>query len=119
MLRKVYAWPSAPAVILLNNVYYDTGINAQEQHIAVGDWYGVPHVSIKDTLYRQMKAGVYTREELTPDGLHPNDKGHGLVAAEIIRFLENVKNSLDEEMKSGERNGKFGSGWGCGTLHFA
>lgn len=100
VLRKVFTWSSAPAVLLLNNVYYDTGINAQEQHNAVGDWYGIPHVSIKDTLYRQMKEGMYTREELTPDGLHPNDKGHGLVAAEIIRFLESVKNSLGEEMKS-------------------
>ena len=105
VLRKVFTWSSAPAVLLLNNVYYDTGINAQEQHIAVGDWYGIPHVSIKDTLYRQMKEGMYTREELTPDGLHPNDKGHGLVAAEIIRFLESVRNNLNEEMKAGELNG--------------
>lgn len=91
VLRKVLTWTSEPAVVLLDNVYYDTGINAQEQHVAVGDWYHVTHVSIKDTLYQEMKAGVYTREELTPDGLHPNDKGHGLVAAEIIKFLEKVK----------------------------
>ena len=97
VLLKVLTWTSEPAVVLLNNVYYDTGINAQEQHVAVGDWYQIPHVSIKDTLYQEMKAGAYTREELTPDGLHPNDKGHGLVAAEIIKFLEEVKNSLDAE----------------------
>ena len=100
VLRKVLAWTSEPAVVLLNNVYYDTGINAQEQHVAVGDWYQVPHVSIKDTLYQEMKAGVYTREELTPDGLHPNDEGHGLVAAEIIKFLEEVKSGLDSETKA-------------------
>ncbi len=94
LLRKVLTWTSEPALLLLNNVYYDTGINAQKQHVAVGDWYQVPHVSIKDTLYQEMKAGVYTREELTPDGLHPNDKGHGLVAAEIVKFLEKVKCSL-------------------------
>ena len=104
VLRKVYTWPSAPAVLLLNNVYYDTGINAQEQHNAVGDWYGIPHVSIKDTLFRQMKEGIYTREELTPDGLHPNDKGHGLVAAEIIRFLENVKKSIEGESEKKDVN---------------
>lgn len=101
VLRKVLTWTSDPAVVLLNNVYYDTGINAQEQHVAVGDWYHVPHVSIKDTLYQEMKAGVYTREELTPDGLHPNDKGHGLVAAEIIKFLEKVKEEVKEEIKAG------------------
>ena len=100
VLRKVLTWTSDPAVVLLNNVYYDTGINAQEQHVAVGDWYHVPHVSIKDTLYQEMKAGVYTREELTPDGLHPNDKGHGLVAAEIIKFLEKVKGRKTRQKSS-------------------
>lgn len=86
LVRKLLNWDSAPAVLLLNNVFYDTGESAQEYHNAVGDWYHVPHVSIKDTLYRKIKDGVYTREELTPDGLHPNDKGHGLVAEEIICF---------------------------------
>lgn len=91
VIRKILTWQSKPAVILLNNVYYDTGENAQEYHNAIGDWYHVPHVSIKNTLYRKMKNGMYTREELTPDGLHPNDKGHELVAAEIISFLNQVK----------------------------
>lgn len=91
VVRKLLTWDSSPAVLLLNNVYYDTGLNAQEYHNAVGEWYRVPYVSIRDSIYRRMKYGEYTREELTPDGLHPNDKGHGLVAKEIIRFLEEVK----------------------------
>lgn len=97
IIRKVLTWKSKPAVILLNNVYYDTGENAQEYHNAIGDWYHVPHVSIKDTLYRKMKDGIYTREELTPDGLHPNDKGHELVADEIIAFLKQVKEHKNEQ----------------------
>ncbi|MDO5409612.1 MAG: SGNH/GDSL hydrolase family protein [Lachnospiraceae bacterium] len=94
VIRKLLCWQSAPAVLLLNNVYYDTGMNAQEYHNAVGDWYRVPHVSIKDTVYQRMKNGEYTRNELTQDGLHPNDKGHGLLADEIIAFLEGVKENL-------------------------
>lgn len=96
VIRKILTWSSGPAVVLLNNVYYDTGKNAQEYHNSVGEWYQIPHVSIKETLYKKMKAGVYTREELTPDGLHPNDKGHELVAAEIIAFLESVKACMNE-----------------------
>ena len=97
VIRKLLTWNSVPAVILLNNVYYDTGENAEKYHNSVGDWYRIPHVSIKDTLYKKMKAGMYTREELTPDGLHPNDTGHKLVAAEIITFLERVKNCMHEQ----------------------
>ena len=101
VIRKVLTWNSKPAVILLNNVYYDTGENAQDYHNAIGDWYQVPHVSIKNTLYQKMKSGMYTREELTPDGLHPNDKGHELVAAEILAFLNQVnadKNDREPEI---------------------
>lgn len=96
VIRKLLTWHSNPAVLLLNNVYYDTGANAQEYHNAVGEWYGVPYVSIKDTIYQRMKAGKYNQEDLTLDGLHPNDKGHKLVAEEIIAFLEKVKNKINE-----------------------
>lgn len=96
VIRRLLTWDSHPAVVLLNNVFYDTGVNAQEYHNAVGDWYQVPHVSIRDTVWQRMKAGEYERADLTPDGLHPNDKGHGLVAGEIIAFLEDVKAHLEE-----------------------
>ncbi len=96
LLRRILAWDSRPAVLILNNVFYDTGENAQEYHNAIGDHYCVPHVSIRDTLYQKMRSGMYTREELTGDGLHPNDKGHKLVAEEIITFLEQVQADMDE-----------------------
>ena len=96
VLRRILAWPSAPAVVLLNNIYYDTGRTAQIDHVQVGDRYGVPHVSIRDTIYAAMMAGRYTQDELTPDGLHPNDFGHGLVAAEICKLLADVNARRDE-----------------------
>lgn len=91
LIRKMLTWHSKPALLLLNNVYYDTGINAQESHNAVAEWYGVPYVSIRDTVYQRMQAGIYKRDEITSDGLHPNDAGHKLVAEEIIKVLEEVK----------------------------
>lgn len=97
VIRKILAWNSMPAVLLLHNVFYDTGENAQEYHNAVGKWYGVPYVSVRDTVYRRMKAGEYVRTELTADGLHPNDKGHALVAGEIICFLEKIKAEVEKE----------------------
>lgn len=96
VVRKLLAWDSKPAVILLNNVRYDTGENAEKYHNSVGNWYKIPHISIRDTVYKKLQTGIYTREELTPDGLHPNDKGHELVAAEIIAFLESVKADIHE-----------------------
>ena len=97
VIRKLLQWKSEPAVVILNNVFYDTGKTAQDFHNAVGNWYQVPHVSMKDTLYQEMQQGKYTREELTPDGLHPNDKGHKLVAEKIIAFLEEVRSHMAEK----------------------
>ena len=96
VLRKLLAWPSHPAVVLLNNIYYDTGLTAEDDHVAVGNHYGVPHVSIRDSVYRDLKAGRYTQVQLTPDGLHPNDFGHGLVAGEIVKLLEEANARRDE-----------------------
>lgn len=96
VLRRILACQSGPAVLLLNNVYYDSGVNVQDCHNAVGDWYGIPHVSIRDTVYERMRQGAYRREELTQDGLHPNDRGHALVAGEIIAFLDMVKEKMYE-----------------------
>ena len=62
----------------------------------MGDWYGLPHISVKETIYKRMLAGEFTLEQITPDGLHPNDKGHELVAAEITAFLEQVKARMEE-----------------------
>ena len=106
LIRKILSWDSKPAVLLLNNVYYDSGKTAQELHNEIGDYYGIPHVSIKESIYADMKAGKYTREQLTPDGLHPNSFGHGLVAGEIIKYLEMLKNSVDKEIETSESAGE-------------
>lgn len=97
LIRRILTWGSGPAVLILNNVDYSTGINVQDSHNEVGAWYHIPHVSMKDTLYQRMKAGMYRPEKLTQDGLHPNDKGHELVADEIIALLEEVKAHMWEE----------------------
>ena len=100
LLRKILSWPSHPAVVLLNNIYYDTGLTAEDEHVEIGNHYGVPHVSIRDSIYKDLHAGRYAnRELLSPDGLHPNDFGHGLVAGEIIQLLKTISLRRDEPEK--------------------
>lgn len=97
ILRRVLSWPSAPAVVLLCNIYYDTGLTAEDDHVEIGEHYGVPHVSIRDSIYKDLHAGRYARRELlSPDGLHPNDFGHELVAGEITKLLDAVNARRDE-----------------------
>lgn len=96
-LRRLLMAPSAPAVVVLNNVFYDTGKNAQDYHNRIADHYGIPHVSIKDTIYPDVESGKIVRADITPDNLHPNDKGHRLVADEICKLLDSIKEELEKE----------------------
>ena len=95
-LRRLLMAPSAPAVVVLNNVFYDTGKNAQDYHNRIADHYGIPHVSIKDTVYPDVESGKIVRADITPDNLHPNDKGHRLVADEICKLLDSIKAEVEE-----------------------
>lgn len=101
-IRRLLAAPSAPAVVVLNNVFYDTGKNAQDYHNRIADHYGIPHVSIKDTVYPDVESGKIVRADITPDNLHPNDKGHRLVADEICKLLDSIKAEMEEETIAGE-----------------
>ena len=102
MLRRLLAAPSDHAVVVLNNVFYDTGKNAQNYHNRIADHYGIPHVSIKDTVYPDVESGKIVRADITPDNLHPNDKGHRLVADEICKLLDSIKAEVEEETIAGE-----------------
>lgn len=101
-LRRLLMAPSAPAVVVLNNVFYDTGKNAQDYHNRIADHYGIPHVSIKDTIFPDVESGKIVRADITPDNLHPNDKGHSLVADEICKLLDSIKAEVEEEAIAGE-----------------
>ena len=101
-LRRLLAAPSAPAVVVLNNVFYDTGKNAQDYHNRIADHYGIPYVSIKDTIYPDVESGKIVRTDITPDNLHPNDKGHRLVADEICKLLDSIKAEVEKETIAGE-----------------
>ena len=101
-LRRLLMAPSATAVVVLNNVFYDTGKNAQDYHNRIADHYGIPHVSIKDTIFPDVESGKIVRADITPDNLHPNDKGHRLVADEICKLLDSIKEELEKEDTEGK-----------------
>lgn len=91
LVRRVYGAAWKPAVLLVHNVYYHNGGNAQLVHGQIGRHYGLPAVSMQSSIYPEVAAGRIENREITPDDLHPNDKGHELVANVITYFLEKVR----------------------------
>lgn len=96
LVRKILLHSNEPALFILNNVQYNDGVNAQEIHNEIGRGYSLPIVSVKDSLYAEVKAGRINASDLTPDDLHPNDLGHRLVADMVIYALNNIYNMVVE-----------------------
>ena len=106
VVRKVYGDRTEPALLLMNNICYDTGVSAADQHIQVAQAYELPMVSMKTTIFPEVDSDRIPRREITPDDLHPNDAGHRLVADVIIHFLEMVYADLANEEESALFAGK-------------
>ncbi len=100
LIRRILTWPSKPGIFILNNAFYDTGINAQEYHNIIANHYGIPFFSVKDSICQQIKSGSLTIEDVSSDKLHPNDYGHNLIAEHITNILEDIliKETEYEEM---------------------
>ncbi|MDE6202175.1 MAG: SGNH/GDSL hydrolase family protein [Lachnospiraceae bacterium] len=97
LIRKIYGNVCSPAVLLMCNVRYDDGTNAEQMHGKIAQAYQIPMVSMKAAIWPEVEAGRIQRHDITPDNLHPNDAGHKLVAEVIIDFLEKVFQDMDVE----------------------
>lgn len=95
LIRSIYQDENEPAIVIIHNVFYESGTNAQDQHELVGRRYGIPCVSMKTSVYREVANGNLPVRDITPDDLHPNDAGHRLLADLVIYFLEKVYSTLD------------------------
>lgn len=93
VIRQLYG-SGQTAVMVLNNVFYEDGRNAQELHNEVAAHYQIPAVSMREGLYSMIRDGSFPAREVTPDGLHPNDKGHALLAYMISWHLEKIYEDL-------------------------
>ncbi len=96
LVRQMYKYKSAPALLILNSVLCN-GAGAQANHLKVARAYGLPCVSMKPTIYAKVLDGSIARGDITEDGLYPNDLGHQLIADVITGYLDGVYATLDAE----------------------
>ncbi|MDD4113370.1 MAG: SGNH/GDSL hydrolase family protein [Herbinix sp.] len=103
LIRNILLHTSNPAVILINSVAYDSGINAQEIHNIIGKHYYLPIVSMKESIFVEIEKGRLDAKMITPDYLHPNDLGHRMLADVIINLLDMMHykalNDINKESK--------------------
>ena len=85
--------------MLVHNVYYNNGGNAQIMHGQIARHYQLPAVSMQSSIYPEVVAGRIPNREITEDDLHPNDKGHELVASVITYALEKIHITQTKDAK--------------------
>ncbi|MDB5328002.1 MAG: hypothetical protein JWM57_3571, partial [Phycisphaerales bacterium] len=92
VVRQVLSAPNAPACLLLFMSH--DGRNAQAWHAKVGRHYGLPMVSYRDGLAAEIDAGRLKWADISPDDIHPNDRGHAIAARYITHLLDNLLTAM-------------------------
>ncbi len=113
LIRTILLDADEPAVFMFNNVFYDDGRNAERVHNEIGEYYDLPIVSMRASLFEEIRKGNLKNTDISADNLHPNDYGHQLVAGVICHLLDRIYREVAEES---DRNQIASAGEFMGTL---
>lgn len=94
LVRKILKADSKPAVILLFTTMED-GTSAQTQHLYVGFHYDLPRASYRQLVLKEIEEGRLTWKSISPDNIHPNNKGHAIIGELMWNFFNSVYLRMD------------------------
>lgn len=94
LVRKCMALENNPAVVLVE-MTMDNGASAQNVHSEVAKAYNVPVISYHDAIMAEINAGTLNWKDISPDNIHPNDIGHGMLAQMLTSFVGKIKDNID------------------------
>jgi len=98
LTRDILNSEKHPALMLLF-MCTDGGYNFQEQESLIGNHYNLPMVSYKDAVWPDIQKKELRWEDISPDFIHPNDKGHHILADLIISRLETWYRQINSDVK--------------------
>jgi hypothetical protein len=104
VVRQILKAPQKPALLLFfmtNN----KGTTAQELESKIGFHYDLPMISYHDVIWSEINTGKIHWAQLSPDEVHPNDKGHEIAGRLITGFLEKAlkKHAQNKVPAAGEK----------------
>ena len=65
-----------------------SGESAEEEETKIAEHYQIPSVSYRQEIFKNIEAGLYKWEDIETDEVHPNDRGHGIIADLIAELME-------------------------------
>ncbi|MDE6150237.1 MAG: SGNH/GDSL hydrolase family protein [Ruminococcus sp.] len=99
LVKKCMEQENKPAVIMIE-MTMDDGTSPQNVHSEIAKAYNVPMISYHDAIMPEIEAGTIKWTEISPDNIHPNDVGHGILAQLLTNFVGNIKDNIDSYDKN-------------------
>lgn len=97
LVRHIYGSENNPAMLIVNNIRYDNGKNAQEKHNAIGTAYKIPCVSMKMPIYSQVQNGNIDNAMIL-NGNFEETWGDSLHIDTVVEHLPYGKHSVEIEI---------------------
>lgn len=95
LVRRILEQDNHPAVILLF-MTQENGTSLYETHRAVGERYNLPMLSYQNAVLPEIAAGHFAWGDISPDNIHPNSAGHGIVGELLWNYYNSVLADLDQ-----------------------
>ena len=95
LLRRILLEDNMPAVMLLFTTQ-ENGTSAQINDALLGFGYELPMISYGNEVLPAIEAGEFAWRDISPDNIHPNDRGHAIIGELLYRYLNDVYDRLDE-----------------------
>ncbi len=94
LLRRILKEENAPAVLLLFMTMED-GTSTQDNNAGIGFQYALPMISYKNAVLEEIADGNFTWKDISPDNIHPNDRGHTIAGELLSVYLSDIYARLD------------------------
>lgn len=94
LVRKILKADNMPAVLLLFTTMED-GTSAQTNDLLIGFKYDLPRISYREMVLKEIGKGSFSWDDISPDNIHPNDKGHAMIGEVLWRYLNHIYAKLD------------------------
>lgn len=95
LLRRILLDENMPALMLLFTTQ-ENGTSAQVNDALLGFSYDLPMISYGNAVLPAIEAGDFTWKDISPDNIHPNDRGHAIIGELLYRYLNDVYARLEE-----------------------
>ncbi len=95
LVRRILLEDQEPAVLLLFTTT-EGGYNAQENDSLIGYKYHLSMLSYANAVLPAIEAGEFEWDDISPDDVHPNDRGHAIIGEMMYHYFNDVYGRLNE-----------------------